>query len=336
LLQWSSPDNLQVAGSRSIATMVSCLDAPLCAPDSIEESRVPPSSPSSILQRRKSKFPSMTLQVDTKVAQPPTCLDRHLQEQYAFMDIIGRGSSGSVWRAIRRSDNLEVALKRTFFQDASAQQIAKKEFELLNSISHPHIVKAIDFFIIDSFATVVLEFVHGVNLHTAVTSSLEGKFSEPIAARLGFTLLHCLAHLHRKGIVHRDIKPENIMVSSSYDNLKLCDFNVARYIEAGGLMTMTGTVLYAAPEVLLGEAPAQPADVWCAGVCLHFMLSGSLPQGRNKASNASTVAMRPITLVGSTWQKISQECRSVVMRALDLDDVQRPSAAELQQSAWFH
>jgi len=125
------------------------------------------------------------------------------------------------------------------------------------------------------------------------------------------------------------------MVSRSYDNLKLCDFNVARYIEDGGLMTMTGTVLYAAPEVLLGEAPAQPADVWCVGVCLHFMLSGSLPQDRDKMSCPSTVAMRPITLVALPWQSISEECRAVVMTALDLDGMQRPSAAELQQSAWF-
>jgi len=71
----------------------------------------------------------------------------------------------------------------------------------------------------------------------------------------------------------------------------------------------------------------QLALIWTRVVLLALLV--------NKASNASTVAMRPITLVGSTWQKISQECRSVVMRALDLDDTQRPSAAELQQSAWF-
>jgi len=258
-----------------------------------------------------------------------------MEDPYQLIDMIGRGSSGSVWRAIRRNDNLEVALKTNFFQEGGAQQIAKQEFEMLNSISHPHIVKAVDFFISNSFATVVLEFVHGINLHSAVTSHPENHFSEPVAAELGFTLLSTVAHLHRKGIVHRDIKPENVMVSTSYDNLKLCDFNVARYIEDGGLMTMTGTVLYAAPEVLLGEAPAQPNDVWCVGVCLHFMISGSLPQGRNKVSCASIVAMRPIALVGSNWQNISEECRSVVMRALDLDDTQRPSAAELQQSAWF-
>jgi len=182
---------------------------------------------------------------------------------------------------------------------------------------------------------VVLEFVDGINLHTAVTIHPERRFSEPVAAGLGCTLLSAVAHLHSKKIVHRDIKPANVMVSRSCDNLKLCDFNVARYIEDGGLMTMTGTVLYAAPEVLLGEALAQPADVWCVGVCLHFMLSGSLPQDRDKMSCPSTVAMRPITLVALPWQSISEECRAVVMTALDLDGMQRPSAAELQQSAWF-
>jgi len=125
----------------------------------------------------------------------------------------------------------------------------------LNSISHPHIVKAVDFFISNFFTTVVLEFIDGINLRTAVTSRQEQGLSEPVAAGLSFTLLSAVAHLHHKQIVHRDIKPENVMVSRSYDNLKLCDFNVARYIEDGGLMTMTGTVLYAAPRSLAGRGP---------------------------------------------------------------------------------
>jgi len=267
--------------------------------------------------------------------QTPKSSGRNFETEYQFMDMIGRGSSSTVWRAIRRNDNLEVALKTISFQEDHARQIAKQEFEMLNSISHPHIVKAVDFLISNSFTSVVLEFVDGINLHSAVTSHQEQRFSEPVAAKLGFTLLSAVAHLHHKQIVHRDIKPENVMISRSYDNLKLCDFNVARYIEDGGLMTMTGTVLYAAPEVLLGEAPSQPADVWCVGVCLHFMLSGCLPQGRNKLSCPSTIARRSITLVESPWQNISEECRAVVMRALDLDDMQRPRAAELQQAVWF-
>jgi len=301
----------------------------------MEVSSIPSCATSSILQRRRSRFLSMKLQVDTNVVQTTKSSGGDFEERYQYKDMLGRGSSGSVWRAIRRNDNLEIALKTISFQDDGARQIAKQEFEILNSISHPHIVKAFDFFIINSFATVVLEFVDGITLHTAVTSHQEQHFSEPVAAGICFTLLSAVAHLHHKQIVHRDIKPENVIVSRSYDNLKLCDFNVARYIEEGGLMTMTGTVLYAAPEVLLGEAPTQAADVWCVGVCLYFMLSGSLPQGRKKLSCASMIAMRPIKLVGSPWQNISEECRAVVMRALDLDDMQRPGAAELQQSAWF-
>lgn len=100
-------------------------------------------------------------------------------------------------------------------------------------------------------------------------------------------------------------------------------------------MTPTGTQLYVAPEVLMGDAPAQPGDVWCVGICLYFMLSGSLPQGRDVAAVPRMVANRPIRLLHGQWLKVSEQCRSVVMMALALDAQQRPTAEELLQSTWF-
>jgi len=254
-----------------------------------------------------------------------------MTEKYEFVDMLRRGSSSYVWHARRRHDSLDVALKVT---EVSVQQLAKEEFEILSSISHPHIVQAMDFLICNSHAVVVLEYVHGTNLRTVITSIPEQRLAESIAGELGSILLEAVTYLHGKEIVHRDIKPENVLVSSNYKNLKLCDFNVARYIDGDILLTMTGTVLYAAPEVLLGEAPGKPADVWCVGVCLYFILSGSLPQGRSKVSVASNTAMRPIILQG-TWLNTSEECRSAVKRALTLEANRRPSAEQLQQSAWF-
>jgi len=95
---------------------------------------------------------------------------------------------------------------------------------------------------------------------------------------------------------------------------------------------MTGTVLYAAPEILLGEAPAKPADIWCFGVCLHFMLCGSLPQGHTKQGTPSIIAKRPVNLLEDTWQKTSDQCRSLVMMVLSLDE----SVEQLLRFTWFN
>ena len=96
-----------------------------------------------------------------------THLDRNIEEQYAYIDLIGRGSSGTVWRATCRSGILEVAPETSYFQENCAQQIAEQEIELLSSISNANVVKAMGFFISNSFATALLEFFHGTSLHEA-------------------------------------------------------------------------------------------------------------------------------------------------------------------------
>ena len=50
-------------------------------------------------------------------------------------------------------------------------------------------------------------------------------------------------------------------------------------------MRGSGTLPYAAPEVLLGGAPGHAVDFWSVGVLLHELLSGQVRSIHRGSSN---------------------------------------------------
>ena len=46
-----------------------------------------------------------------------------------------------------------------------------------------------------------------------------------------YQLLRSIAYIHAKGICHADIKSNNVLVDTDSHFLKLCDFNLSKYIQ---------------------------------------------------------------------------------------------------------
>lgn len=93
--------------------------------------------------------------------------------------------------------------------------------------------------------------------------------------RIMHQLMQGLAYLHKCGIVHRDLKPENLLLTSE-NTLKICDFGLARKMEA----QMTGylaTRYYRAPEFMITWRNYGPAvDAWSAGCVLAELAMGRI------------------------------------------------------------
>ncbi len=223
-------------------------------------------------------------------------------------------------------------------EDAELESFARREYELLNTLQHPNIISVFDFFTWSGRSVLIMEYFQGRELSQVVAAVPGLRLSEAVTRRLALGLFDAVAYLHRHGVVHRDIKPQNVMVDEALETVKLVDFNASCSLDNNALaLTPTGSPLFASPEVLVGDSPGEANDVWCAGVCLYFMLVGHLPQRRDElwGTTRHEMAFRPIRASGPVWKHISEQCKTVVEQSLALEAQARPCAEEIIELRWF-
>jgi len=253
-------------------------------------------------------------------------------EKYDMLELIGRGSAAVVKKAVRKQDGVVVALKIAGSKDNFS--LAEAEFRMLQSIKHPHVIRALDFFATSVSAIMVLEFFEGGSLEEAVPKLPGSRLPELKARSLFKALLSAVCYLHTRRIIHRDVKPSNVVVSADFSDLRLLDFNVAKRLTEGGALTLTGTRLYCAPEVLDGEPPNEANDVWGCGLCVYFMLAGRLPWKILPTENFFETL--PALRVSGSWcLSLSEPCKSVLRQCLTIDPIWRPAATTVMLHEWF-
>ncbi len=159
----------------------------------------------------------------------------------------------------------------------SARKKVTERFErdarLLKNLNHPQIVKLHDYFIEESRAFLVLEYIEGVNLREKVER--DGKLTEPQIIKLALQMAAILDYLHSctPPIVHRDFTPENLIINSS-GLIKLIDFDVA--LEASqlyGSSNTAGKTNYLPPEQFRGQACPQ-SDIYALGATMLYLVTG--------------------------------------------------------------
>lgn len=97
--------------------------------------------------------------------------------------------------------------------------------------------------------------------------------TEPEAKRYIRQICEGLQHMHDNNIVHLDIKPENIIFESKASpNVKLVDFGLACKLDPDEIVKVSsGTVEFAAPEIVEHDSVGFSTDMWAVGVLTYVM-----------------------------------------------------------------
>ncbi|CAK9021924.1 unnamed protein product [Durusdinium trenchii] len=272
---------------------------------------------------------SWSRQVSRNVEAP------HWLPGYEMVEVLGKGSVGKVLRATRLSDGLDVAVKAMDARDEQQVRERRREFEILNRLNHPNLVYAWDFIECELKVAMILSYHPGSTLDVMVKSLPERCFGEEVAQKLFFMLMSAIKYLHDHHVVHRDIKAENIIIAMDHQDLHLADFNVAKDLQEGGALTMTGTLQYSAPEVLDGFSPSHGQDIWGAGLCLHVMVAGRLPHRMTDSLEHFAATMRRNPIRWSSWSHISDAGKDTVRQCLCVEELKRPTASQILELPWL-
>lgn len=150
------------------------------------------------------------------------------------------------------------------------------EYEVLNQIDHPNIIKTYGFFFGDAkhSPSILLEFCPS-NLKKRIK-----KLQEEERISIIVEIASAMKKVHEEGIIHRDLKLENILLDDQ-NNVKLSDFGLCTLIENDTLTTsrtqMAGTLCYMAPELLnRSKNYDEKVDVYSFGVVLFLILNNGV------------------------------------------------------------
>jgi tetratricopeptide (TPR) repeat protein len=201
---------------------------------------------------------------------------------------VGRGGVGIVYKANDHVSGQAVALKVIAIVGVDAGEEARfqREGRVLSALSHPSIVRVIDFGQLEEGQPyVAMEWLEGEDVAQRLKRS---PLTLTQCLDIGAMMAEALASAHRAGVIHRDVKPSNIfLVGSSRDALpdapfvaKLVDFGVAAAEDAKLTLTgaIVGTPAYMAPEQARGDGEVRTSvDFYALGATLFEMIAGRPP-----------------------------------------------------------
>lgn len=256
-----------------------------------------------------------------------------LRCRYLLEEEIGSGGCSVVFRArdlgstpARDWPAQLVAIKLLRTEQRSslwARARLTREYQQLQRLSHPGIVRVFDLNCEADVCFMSMEFIVGQTVRKWMQTPRD--LSDVL--KLMESCCTALAHAHSEGIVHGDLKPTNIMVTEE-GTAKLIDFGSAPGASSDGAArldpSVAATLVYASPQILAGKSAEPRDDVFSLACVAYVILTGgrhpfggrpSLEDGRAKSAPTYLRAIPPRLF-------------EVLKRALSAEPERRPASVQ--------
>ena len=249
--------------------------------------------------------------------------------RYHILEQLGEGGMAIVYKAYDTRLERHVAVKVILPQKQHAEKFIKRferEAKALAQLSHPNIVKVIDYGEHEGLPFLVMEYLPGGTLK----QKLSGK---PMpwreAVQILMPIVRALSYAHQQKIIHRDVKPSNILITDSGEPM-LSDFGIAKMLEADETLDLTGTGVglgtpeYMSPEQAQGKNVDARSDVYSLGIVLYEMVTGRKPyQADTPMAVIWMLASEPLPHPRQFEPSLPNDVEVVLIKALAKDPKNR-------------
>jgi hypothetical protein len=200
--------------------------------------------------------------------------------RYQIVQLLGKGGMATVYKALDTRLERYVAIKvlHAAQEDETFLIRFEREAKALAHLSHPHIVKVLDYGDENGSPYLIMEYIGGGTLKDLMNQPMPWQQ----ASQILLPLTQALEYAHSLNIIHRDVKPANILITENGQPM-LSDFGIAKTLGQQTHTDLTGTGFgigtphYMAPEQGFGRKLDGRADIYSLGVIMYEMITGKLP-----------------------------------------------------------
>lgn len=201
------------------------------------------------------------------------------RNRFDFINVIGKGGFGKVWKVIDKKNKTTYALKemaKVKVIDKKSEKSIKYERELLSRLKHPFIVNM--YYAFQDYVNLylVMDLLTGGDLRYHICR--KRRFSEEQTRFFIACIVLGLEYIHSKNVIHRDIKPENLVLDDK-GYIRITDFGIAKVGSPKNGKETSGTPGYMAPEVMKAQNHTQAVDYFALGVIGYELMLGKRPYG---------------------------------------------------------
>ena len=284
----------------------------------------------------KNRFLPLSQSVASNLEPEPKITD------FKIIREIGSGSFGRVYLAKHLKTKVDYAIKvidKRNKTNIEGKPYFRREIEIMSKIRHPNCVRLFGNFEDENFCYFIMEYIPGGNLYTLMSSNRNTGLNIYLVANIVRDLASAIYYLHNMNppIIHRDIKPENVLLTDN-KKIKLTDFGWSNYIDFEGEQrsTLCGTPIYLAPEMITNSGHDKHVDIWCLGVLLFELLTGTPPFiGQNRV-----LLMKNIINVNIVWPSpprlsIDPDAKDLISKILKKNPNERISLENMIKHNFF-
>jgi eukaryotic-like serine/threonine-protein kinase len=196
---------------------------------------------------------------------------------YQILEVLGRSSSGAIYRARDDKHARQVALK---IPDVAARELPvlhaslETEGRMMAVLNHPNLQQVYELGEELGTRYLAVELVMGTSLRSAIEQGIGLK----AGLRALVEVLAGLAAAHERRIVHRNINPASIILQDR-GPVKIVGFDMAVPFHASAVVdgAIVGTPAYISPEQARGEVLDGRSDLFSVGCVLYEITAGRPP-----------------------------------------------------------